>query len=1046
MSNYDEKETSVTPPVRHRRMDRYIGREDTAPLDLSAKYPAASENGRQPASSYNAESASQPRDAASSYARRPVSPYSAYARPEAPGRTEPASSPDQREVRNVYDGYERPDEAYLQSDEALLSRRSRSFSRSSQNSDSVQTRMTQTGYQQTVRQQRPRSQMPAQPSAPQTDEPQPEETERIYQRPSGRTNQRPQAGAAAPARVRPPQKEEEELAEEEEREGGLPGFVKVILTVVLLAVLFCAGIYFFLPEGNSGIIGALNKVKSGITGTVDRVSGLIHPTEAPAQVLTFSCDTPEGLVGDECRFTMTTSPNVTSVGLCDRQGGRIPSSVTFASDLTDSERVWELSVRFSSPYADLVYASVQQGNNVWINSNQSVQVSYAAVSSEVVSLSTASPVPDNVIVQHLDPTDDPAETDIPPEPTPEPWAPVSTDAPAAGPTPYVMTAVVPQSGTDGQQEAQPTSGGFAFAASTAVPPDQSGSAQNGRDPSDTADADPVPGDEQPAETAAPRLTPEPAPAETPQPTEVPAPTFTPMPALNATTEHSALAMVDTVFIGGKQQKNYQRVSETTGAVSPIIAQNPGQYSFWDGGVFTFRGDNFHRNASFGTAEIAQGSMSILWQKELSSIKTSSGTLYGVGWTGQPAIIKWPRLIREMMDLNPDKKDVSALREVIVAAQDGNVYFVDLKDGQETRSPISIGYPLKGSVSVFTQYAPFISFGQGVSKLANGKTGAIGTYVYSLADNSRITFLNGRQSDNQKQYTTNGAFDGTALMIQDPQDGRSGHMVVAGENGLLYTMSFDINLTQEGLEVTANDPVYLRSKAKKSEDNRVGIEGSVAMYNQYVFMADSYGALRCVDTTTMSTVWAADMGDNTDASIALDFDEDGTLWLYTGNTNAYRLVKKPVSIRRINAMTGEIDWTYEISCEQDKNETSGCKASPVVGEKSISHLVFFTVNKLTEGGSKLIALNKETGSVEWEYAMSAEAVSSPVAVYNELGDSWIIQGDQSGLLHLLDARSGAHMYQLDLGGEIQGSPAVYRDILVIGTCSRGNANLYGIQLK
>ena len=243
-----------------------------------------------------------------------------------------------------------------------------------------------------------------------------------------------------------------------------------------------------------------------------------------------------------------------------------------------------------------------------------------------------------------------------------------------------------------------------------------------------------------------------------------------------------------------------------------------------------------------------------------------------------------------------------------------------------------------------------------------------------------------------------------------------------------------------------DPVYLMSKAKKSEDNRVGIESSVAMYNQYVFMADSYGALRCVATNTMTTVWAVDLGDNTDAAIALDFDENGTLWLYTGNTNAYRLVKKDVSIRRINAMTGEIDWTYGVSCVHDKTEMSGCKASPVIGQHSIDNLVIFTVNQLTEGGSKIVALEKATGNVIWEHKFSAEAVSSPVAVYNQAGDAFIIQADQSGVLHMFEARSGVHLSQLDLGGEILGSPAVYRDILVIGTCSRDNAKLYGIQLK
>ena len=42
---------------------------------------------------------------------------------------------------------------------------------------------------------------------------------------------------------------------------------------------------------------------------------------------------------------------------------------------------------------------------------------------------------------------------------------------------------------------------------------------------------------------------------------------------------------------------------------------------------------------------------------------------------------------------------------------------------------------------------------------------------------------------------------------------------------------------------------------------------------------------------MTTLWAVDHGDNTDATLALGFDEDGSLGLYTGNTAHARLGNK-----------------------------------------------------------------------------------------------------------------------------------------------------------
>ena len=109
-------------------------------------------------------------------------------------------------------------------------------------------------------------------------------------------------------------------------------------------------------------------------------------------------------------------------------------------------------------------------------------------------------------------------------------------------------------------------------------------------------------------------------------------------------------------------------------------------------------------------------------------------------------------------------------------------------------------------------------------------------------------------------------------------------------------------------------------------------------------------------------------------------------------------------------------------------------------------MIFTVNRVTGGGSTMLALNKDTGTVAWQYHMDAEAISSPVAVYNEAGDAWIIQGDLDGKLHMLDGQSGAYLSSLALEGKIEGSPAVYRNILVVGTASKGASYMYGVKIE
>ncbi len=980
----------------------------------------------------------------------------------------------------------------------------------------IYTRMTQTGYQQTVRQQPRTYAQPAtaKPAAQYNTDGQPrsvsngnttiytpaaQDSQRQrsvnsgntanYTRTGGEEEQpRPRfaskgnAASVTRSNVRPEQRDEEyerrmeqrrDLDDDYDDEDDEPrrSVGKTILIVVLFLLVLLIGVYFLLPEGNTGVIGKLNEVKSGINGMFTQVKGMISPTEQPAQAYEFKSATLNGTVGTRSLFNLTTSQNVNNVRLMDEDGNEIVSSVSKTNGEGETNRVWEITVIFDTPYTGNVFASLKQGDE-WVTTDKSLFISFTEA--------TATPAPTET------PTAIPTEPPIPSTETPIPV----TDAPVSESAPLVVmgSTVISQSAAPVVTDAPETMAEELSGSNDSTEDYTDDTADEyveeavdeftdeegaGLTPDDTADDYAEEAVDEFTDEEGAGLTPDDTSAddwteeitddaealseanggkavaeETAEPTAVPTPTIaptevvltaTPMPLLTASSENSSLKITDTVFIGAKAQNDYQREPELT-------AVNPDNYTYWAGGVLTFRSDSFRRNAAFGTAEISEDKMSILWQSEIGSLKTADGTLYGVGWTGQPAIVKWSRDVREIMNISDEKKAVTALKEVIFSAQDGKVYFLDLNDGQQTRDPISVGYPLKGSVSVDTSGKPMISFGQGVSKMAGGKTGAIGFYLYNLIDCKQLMFINGRKGDNQKQYGSNGAFDGSSLMLWNADA-----MVIAGENGLFYTVKLNTDFAYESdpATLTVNpSTVYLRSKAEKAKDSQVSIESSIAMYDHYVYMADNYGALRCVDVNTMSTVWAADMGDNTDAAIALDFDDEGSLWLYTGNTNASRLgSKKNVSARRINAMTGEIDWTFEIKCKQDKKtEQSGFKASPVIGENSIDHLVIFTANKVDEGGSTIVALNKETGEVAWQYHLNAEAISSPVAVYNEAGDAWLIQADKEGTLHMLDAQSGAYLSSLDLGGEIQGSPAVYKDTLVIGTCSKGNSYMYGIKLE
>lgn len=506
---------------------------------------------------------------------------------------------------------------------------------------------------------------------------------------------------------------------------------------------------------------------------------------------------------------------------------------------------------------------------------------------------------------------------------------------------------------------------------------------------------------------------------------------------------SKLSLTQNVYVNGKSVNELER--ETN-----IAMKSPDEYVIYDGGVFAFRNNSFRQNAAFGTVEVEAEKLSVEWKYELGSIRTAdNGTLYGIGWTGQPAIVKWAADARtKLMNISEEKRNVSALKEVIFGGLDGKIYFLDLNDGQPTRDTINLGYPIKSSVAINTRGIPMLGVGQAISKLSN-KTGDIGFYLYNLMDCSEMLFINGRKSNSQSQYSTNGAFDGSALFWNDSNSDDT--LIIGGENGLIYTVDlnteFDYKSDKPSLSIS-KETVTLKTKSAKEKDANVGIESSVAMYDKYIYSADTYGILQCIDSDTMKAVWAVDVGDNTDAAIALDFDENGDLGVYTGNTSYARLKgKTPVTIRRLDALTGEEVWAYEINCVYNADQLSGCKASPVMGENDLSDLVIFTVNMTKDKNSAtIVALNKMTGKLVWKYELENTAISSPVAVYNEEGKGWIIQADQKGRVYLLDGKTGSVKNVLDLKGEIQASPAVYKDMLVIGTCSKDNAYMYGIRIE
>lgn len=544
-----------------------------------------------------------------------------------------------------------------------------------------------------------------------------------------------------------------------------------------------------------------------------------------------------------------------------------------------------------------------------------------------------------------------------------------------------------------------------------------------------------------------------------------APTATPVQEPKEAVIPDASLITETViYQNGKKVSAYEREK-------PMNMPAANSYPLLPFGVTTFRGNAFRQNAAEGTVANANG-LSLAWSVEAGSVAGSTRNYYGIGWTGQPVIVKWAADIRKNMAIDEARKEQKNLKEVIVAGLDGNLYFLDLQDGTATRKMIEFGYPMRSTPSTHPLFYPLMTVGQYARKMKSGTSDEIGLYYYSLIDQKTLRMIDGLDRKLKRTYSedASGAFDTSALI-----DRNTNTLITIGTNGLLYTekLSMSMQLDQEtGSMVFAFDEptetVTMMSHTRNQKASNVAVESSLAMYGSYAFYADMGGILRCVDTTTMTTVWAVETGDAVRAAIALDLEQSEgveTLWLYTANLVNNGRTRGNVTIRRYNAMTGQEDWAFALHCAEGKKKdvtfnaivTPGAMASPVIGQKGLNDLVYFTLSSVSATGAKalsgnaampgvIIAMNKATGEVVWHKAMDAYCYSSPVAVYNAIGKGWIIQACSDGTIYLLDGLTGTEINTLQVEGVIEGSPAVYGDMMVIGTTGKDTSYIYGIKIN
>ena len=524
--------------------------------------------------------------------------------------------------------------------------------------------------------------------------------------------------------------------------------------------------------------------------------------------------------------------------------------------------------------------------------------------------------------------------------------------------------------------------------------------------------------EETAESPAVTVQPTPTPTPEPTPTPVGLPDFKPHSVDG--TEPERLISSTAIMVDGEVVEQYESDYE-------INFDLPERYTELEG-IVTFRGDNFRSGAAYGTAAVSSKTLTKAWSKSTSGLSDSDGIYWsGSGWTGQPLFVKWPEATRKNISAMYDwAREKEGLVEVIYATLDGHVYFYELTSGEYTREPHNLGFNYKGAGALDPRGYPILYVGSGVDSV-NGRSRV---KVVNLIDNS-VMFEFGHN----ETFANRGwhMFDSSPLVSAETDQ-----LIYPGENGILYIIHLNTKYNEQTGELSVDPDNIVKWKyngVRSGSRYWLGVESSAAIINNYIFLADNGGNLMCLDLNTLELVWVQDVLDDTNCSPVVDV-ENGHPYIYISTSFHYgwrSYSTAAIPIFKIDAETGEIVWRTDYTCYTVQDLSGGVQGTIAVGKNKLSDMIFVPIAR-TPGASSgtLAALKKDTGEVVWERETSMYSWSSPVDFYDADGNGYLLYCNSGFNMFLIDGKTGEQLDYMNLGGNIEASPAMYGNYAVVGT--------------
>lgn len=184
-----------------------------------------------------------------------------------------------------------------------------------------------------------------------------------------------------------------------------------------------------------------------------------------------------------------------------------------------------------------------------------------------------------------------------------------------------------------------------------------------------------------------------------------------------------------------------------------------------------------------------------------------------------------------------------------------------------------------------------------------------------------------------------------------------------------------------------------------------IEASPLLLVNYVYIANTSGAVYCVDRYTGDMIWQYEMPQNTrrkgfrstpatDGNVVVIGGDDGILYA-------------------LDAITGKIRWT---------TETHASIIAPV----AIGNGMAFVGNR----GGVCTAVQLDSGRQAWTFSTEGTIYGGPC-----VDSSSVFIGTSRGYLYSLSTRDGILRWKTDLGGVVNSSPVASGSVLYVGTLAK-----------